>query len=115
MTQILKPKQLAIEIEELNQLWSKEAEYISKTVTQRNPSVEVEMEYASFCGDILRKVALVADNTAISNTFTEKVTDFLLEVYSLQILLDYPDFQVNLLRERWNSIQMDINRLLSNN
>jgi len=107
----LKRKQAQAEIEEFLTMWNKLADFISQVVSAQSSSLEQEMELLELSGSLARKAAYLATQLNWGNPFIDKVTDFLHDVYSLKVLPNQEEFQITLLRERWNAVQMEINNL----
>jgi hypothetical protein len=107
----LKRKQAQAEIEEFLAMWNKLADYISQTVSSQKSSLDQEFELLELSGSLAKKAAYLAAQLQWGNPFVDKVTDFLHDVYSLRILPNQEEFQITLLRERWNAVHMEINNL----
>jgi 2-oxoglutarate dehydrogenase complex dehydrogenase (E1) component-like enzyme len=88
---------------------AKLAELMSKSVTEQKASPELEKEYLKLTGELARTAPALANALGLEKSFVQKVVDILEDVYCLRMLVGMQDFQMNLLRERWNTVLIEIN------
>ena len=97
------------EVDEFSAKWQRFAELMTKTVVERKTTIEDETESLKLSAEIMQKSVSVAQKLGMQKTFVQQVADFLEDVFDLSILVDMQEFQITLLRERWNAVQLDIN------
>ena len=97
------------EVDEFSAKWQRFAELMTKTVVERKVTPEDERESLLLSGEIMQRAVLIASDLGMQKSFIQQVGDFLEDVFNLGILVNMQDFQITLLREKWNAVQLDIN------
>lgn len=107
----LKRNQVQSEIDDFLNGWNQVASFISTIVSNGNPSMEQEIEFFKLTGYLSRKSSYLASQLNWGTQFKDKISDFLHDVYNLRCLIGQEEFQITLLREKWNAVQLEVNQL----
>ena len=101
------------ETETFISLWNQFAEIISIVIKDQKITPKTEKEYLLLCGELAQRSVTVAHLLDLDKSFVQKVTDILEDIYNLRILIDWQEFQISLLRERWNAVLLEINSVFT--
>lgn len=102
-------RRIGEEVESFTSKWHRLAELMSKAVVEQKLTPEIEKEYLLLTGELIQRSVHLAKSLEREKRFIDQIQDFLEDVYNLRILVDMQDFQITLLRERWNAILIEIN------
>ena len=97
------------EVQAFSSRWQRLAELMSKAVVEPKLLQETEKEYLLLTGELAHRAVTLAPALNLEKSFVQQVSDFLEDVFNLRILSAMQEFQITLLRERWNSILITIN------
>ncbi len=102
-------RRLSEELESFTTKWQHLAELMSQAVVKQQLTPAIEKEYLLLTGELMRNSVHLASSLGLEKRFVQQVADLLGDAYNLRILAEMQDFQITLLRERWNAVLIEIN------
>jgi hypothetical protein len=98
-------------LEEFLDDWKLLHNFLKGTLAKGSTTLEEEKTYLQLTGKMARELPVLTRNYNLDLRLTDQVMDFLQYTYSLRVVVDYNELQVSMLREKWNDVLIELNRL----
>jgi hypothetical protein len=91
--------------------WKVLYNYLKETLAKGSTTMEEEKTFLQLTGKMARDLPVLTRDFNLDSRTIDQVMDFLQYTYSLRVVVDFNELQVSMLREKWNDVLIELNRL----